>query len=108
MAYIGNPAAPTLAQVADDSVTSAKIAAGAVGTTDIADGAVTAAKLAAGAGLPDAIDVNASAPSDSVNIDASGNVGIGTSSPPNYGAGFRVFQVNGSCHETFFNSKVFI
>jgi len=32
-------------------------------------------------GLPDAIDVDASAPADSVNIDASGNVGIGTSSP---------------------------
>ena len=32
-------------------------------------------------GLPDAIDVNASAPADSVAIDASGNVGIGTTSP---------------------------
>jgi len=32
-------------------------------------------------GLPDAIDVNASAPADSLNVDASGNVGIGTSSP---------------------------
>ena len=34
-----------------------------------------------GAGVPDAIDVNASAPADSLAIDASGNVGIGTSSP---------------------------
>jgi len=32
-------------------------------------------------GLPDAIDVNASAPADSLNIDASGNVGIGTTNP---------------------------
>jgi len=32
-----------------------------------------------GAGVPDAIDVNASAPADSLAIDASGNVGIGTS-----------------------------
>ena len=32
-------------------------------------------------GLPEAIDVNASAPADSLNIDASGNVGIGTNSP---------------------------
>jgi len=32
-------------------------------------------------GLPEAIDVNASAPADSLNIDASGKVGIGTSSP---------------------------
>jgi hypothetical protein len=32
--------------IANDAVTSAKIAAGAVGTSDIADGAVTAAKLA--------------------------------------------------------------
>ena len=34
-------------------------------------------------GLPDAIDVNASAPADSLNIDSSGKVGIGTSSPSN-------------------------
>ena len=34
-----------------------------------------------GAGVPDAIDVNASAPADSLAIDASGNVGIGTTSP---------------------------
>ena len=32
-------------------------------------------------GLPDAIDVNASAPADSLNIDASGRVGIATTSP---------------------------
>ena len=32
-------------------------------------------------GLPDAIDVNASAPADSVAINSSGNVGIGTTSP---------------------------
>lgn len=32
-------------------------------------------------GLPDAIDVNASAPADSLAIDSSGNVGIGTTSP---------------------------
>ncbi len=34
-----------------------------------------------GAGVPDAIDVNASAPADSLAIDSSGNVGIGTTSP---------------------------
>jgi hypothetical protein len=33
------------------------------------------------AGLPDAIDVDGSAPADSLNIDASGNVGIGISTP---------------------------
>ena len=32
-------------------------------------------------GLPDAIDVNASAPADSLAIDASGNIGVGTTSP---------------------------
>jgi hypothetical protein len=42
---IGTGAVGT-AKLADDAVTSAKIAAGAVGTTDIADGAVTATKLA--------------------------------------------------------------
>jgi hypothetical protein len=34
--------------IADDAVTAAKIATGAVGTTEIADASVTAAKLAAG------------------------------------------------------------
>ena len=43
-------------------------------------GNVTFSGTVSGA-LPDAIDVNASAPADSLNIDASGNVGIGTSSP---------------------------
>jgi len=36
------------------------------------------------AGLPDAIDVNASAPADSVNIDSSGNVGINETSPSTF------------------------
>jgi len=54
---------------------------GTVGTAQIQDASVTAAKLAPGAGLPDAIDVNASAPADSLVIDASGDVGIGTTSP---------------------------
>ena len=55
MAYIGSPAAATLAQVADDSVTSAKIA----------DGAVTPSDLSTG----------------HPSWDSSGNVGIGTTSP---------------------------
>jgi hypothetical protein len=46
-------------------------------TSFIGDGS----SLTGVAGLPDAIDVNASAPADSLNIDASGNVGVGTSSP---------------------------
>ena len=45
-------------------------------------------------GLPDAIDVNASAPADSLNIDSSGNVGVGTSSPSDklhiYGGNLRL------------------
>ena len=36
-------------------------------------------------GLPDAIDVNASAPADTLNIDSSGNVGIGVTPPTQYG-----------------------
>lgn len=41
--------AVTTAKIADDAITTAKIAAGAVGTTDIADNAITTAKIAAGA-----------------------------------------------------------
>ena len=52
---------------------------------DVASGTVltSASDLSGvtGAGVPDAIDVNASAPADSLAIDASGNVGIGTTSP---------------------------
>ena len=36
------------------------------------------------AGLPDAIDVNASAPADSVNIDSSGNLGLNETSPSTF------------------------
>ena len=40
--------------------------------------------LSWGPNVPDAIDVNASAPADSVVIDSSGRVGIGTTTPGNY------------------------
>ena len=46
--YIADQAVTT-AKLADSSVTTAKIAAGAVATADIADGAVTTEKIAAGA-----------------------------------------------------------
>jgi len=83
--YIGKSQGVTLLNVESNTVE----------TADIQDGAVTAAKLdqtyltPTGDGsqltgieaLPDAIDVNASAPADSLNIDSSGDVGIGTSSP---------------------------
>jgi|DEB0MinimDraft_4_1074332.scaffolds.fasta_scaffold45475_2 hypothetical protein len=74
-----------------ESDTSGAIDLQSNGTTRVsmdASGNVTAtsfigdgSSLTGIAGLPDAIDVNASAPADSLNIDASGNVGIGTSSP---------------------------
>jgi len=83
--YIGKSQGVTLLNVESNTVE----------TADIQDGAVTAAKLdqtyltPTGDGsqltgieaLPDAIDVNASAPADSLAIDSSGNVGIGTDSP---------------------------
>ena len=68
MAYIGNPAAPTLAQVADDSVTSAKIAAGAVGSSDLASN----------------LDLTGSLTVDGTTLvvdDTNNRVGIGTASP---------------------------
>jgi len=74
-----------------ESDTSGAIDLQSNGTTRVsmdASGNVTAtsfigdgSSLTGVAGLPDAIDVNASAPADSLNIDASGNVGIGDSSP---------------------------
>ena len=76
-----------------ESDTSGAIDLQSNGTTRVsmdASGNVTAtsfigdgSSLTGIAGLPDAIDVNASAPADSLNIDASGRVGIGTTSPDN-------------------------
>lgn len=54
----GSVKAPTIA-IADDAITSAKIAANAVGTSEIADDAVTADKVLDGATLPVNITGNA-------------------------------------------------
>jgi len=47
-------------------------------------------------GLPDAIDVNASAPADSLNIDASGNLLVGTTGHMNYSGGTTEITVGAS------------
>jgi len=60
MAYIGSPAAPTIATVSDGTVTSAKLADDAVTSAKITDGAVTPTDLSTG----------------HPNWDSSGNVGI--------------------------------
>lgn len=65
MSYIGSPAAPTIATVSDDTVTTAKLADDAITSAKITDGAVTPSDLSTG----------------HPNWDSSGNVGIGTSSP---------------------------
>jgi len=65
MAYIGSPAAPTIATVSDDTITTAKLADDAVTSAKITDGAVTPSDLSTG----------------HPNWDSSGNVGIGTASP---------------------------
>jgi len=65
MAYIGSPAAPTIATVSDGTVTSNKLADDAVTSAKITDGAVTPSDLSTG----------------HPNWDSSGNVGIGTASP---------------------------
>jgi len=71
MAYIGSPAAPTIATVSDDTITTAKIADDAVTSAKINDGAVTPSDLSAGHPNWDA-----SAPADSLVIDASGNIKV--------------------------------
>ena len=48
MAYIGSPAAPTIATVSDGTVTSAKLADDAVTSAKITDGAVTPTDLSTG------------------------------------------------------------
>ena len=65
MSYIGSPAAPTIATVSDDTITTAKLADDAVTSAKITDGAVTPSDLSTG----------------HPNWDSSGNVSIGTSSP---------------------------
>ena len=70
MAYIGSPAAPTIATVSDDTITSAKIA----------DDAVTSAKLDTNI----AVDGNLTVDTNTLYVDSTNNrVGIGTSSPSN-------------------------
>jgi len=68
MAYIGSPAAPTIATVSDDTITSAKLA----------DDAVTSAKLDTNI----AVDGNLTVDTNTLYVDSTNNrVGIGTSSP---------------------------
>ena len=68
MAYIGSPAAPTIATVSDGTVTSNKLA----------DDAVTSAKLDTNI----AVDGNLTVDTNTLYVDSTNNnVGIGTSSP---------------------------
>jgi len=75
MAYIGSPAAPTIATVSDDTITTAKLADDAVTSAKLINNAVTSAKITDGTVTPS--DLSTGHP----NWDSSGNVGIGTSSP---------------------------
>jgi len=80
MAYIGSPAAPTIATVSDGTVTSNKLADDAVTSAKITDGAVTPSDLSTG----------------HPNWDSSGNVGIGTSSPSSYNSAMNNLVAYGS------------
>ena len=57
-------------------------------------------------GLPDAIDVNASAPADSLAITSSGNVGIGTTSPGGNSTN-RQLTLNGTTAQATFSNGAF-
>ena len=86
LVYQGKAESTTIAQtgnIADGAITNAKISGVAASKLTGALPALDGSALTGIEGLPDAIDVNASAPADSLNIDASGKVGIGTSSPDN-------------------------
>jgi len=72
--YIGKAKSLAVLAEQDPSIPSQTDNSGKYLTTDGTD-----ASWATVEALPDAIDVNASAPADSLAIDASGNVGIGTS-----------------------------
>jgi len=80
--------ASTTTTVGTDNIADSAITAG-----KIADGSVTAAKLAPGAGMPDAIDVNASAPADSLLINSSGNVGVGAANHKTWQGSWDAIQV---------------
>jgi len=90
MAYIGSPAAPTIATVSDDTITTAKLADDAVTSAKLVDDAVTSAKITDGAVTP--TDLSTGHP----NWDSSGNVGIGTSSPSGLGGASINTVTNGS------------
>jgi len=85
MAYIGSPAAPTIATVsdgtvtsnklADNSVTSAKIGVDVIVAEDLAANSVTVSELTDGAVTPAKLSTG------HPNWDSSGNVGIGTTTP---------------------------
>jgi hypothetical protein len=74
--YIGKAKSLAVLAEQDPSIPSQTGNSGKYLTTDGTD-----ASWATVEALPDAIDVNASAPADSLAIDASGKVGIGTASP---------------------------
>lgn len=76
MAYIGSPAAPTIATVSDDTITTAKLATDAVTTAKLATDAVTSAKLAAGAVT--SADLPAGSVLQVVSQSSSGNTGTTT------------------------------
>ena len=91
MAYIGSPAAPTIATVSDDTITTAKLADDAVTSAKLVNDAVTSAKITDGAVTPS--DLSTGHP----NWDSSGNVGIGTSnSPSNKNTVTPTLNVSGS------------
>lgn len=74
--YIGKAKSLAVLAEQDPSIPSQTGNSGKYLTTDGTD-----ASWATVEALPDAIDVNASAPADSLAIDASGNVGVGTTTP---------------------------
>ena len=114
LVYQGKAESTTIAQtsnIADGAVTNAKISGVAASKLTGALPAIDGSALTGIESLPDAIDVNASAPADSLAIDASGNVTLSQGFVPSTQLSNRNAIINGGMdvwqRGTSFSSNVY-